>query len=134
MRNDFRYSITDCFDTFPFCHGTSDLETLGENLDRVQRDIAKNRDFGLTKLYNLVNNQSCEDSDIKKLRKLLEEIDREVIRSFGLKIKLANYEFAEFEGLLQWGPPAGQRIEILQLLLAENQRQHDEGVIEWPTK
>jgi hypothetical protein len=134
MRNDFRYSITDCFDTFPFCISTSELERLGEDLDRMQRDIAINRDIGLTKLYNLVNSYSCEDRDIILLRALHEKIDREVASAFGLKIEIGEYEFAEFEGLIQWGPPENQRIEILQLLLAENQRQQIEGVIEWPTK
>jgi hypothetical protein len=65
---------------------------------------------------------------------LHEKIDREVAKAYGFDIEIGEYELAEFQGLLQWGPPSSQRIEILQLLLAENQRQHDEGVIEWPTK
>jgi hypothetical protein len=134
MRDDFRYSISDCFDTFPFCISNKTLDKLGKDLDEKQRVLAIKRDIGLTKLYNLVNSQSCEDPDIKLLRALHEKIDREVIKAFGLKIEIGEYELAEFKGLLQWGPPASQRIEILQLLLAENQRQHSEGVIEWPTK
>lgn len=134
MRNDFRYSITDCFDTFPFFKGTSDLESLGENLDLVQRDVARTRDFGLTKLYNLVNSESNNDPEINLLRGIHEKIDREVVKVFGFNIVIGEYGLAEFQGLLQWGPPDDQRIEILQLLLAENQRQHSEGVIEWPTK
>jgi hypothetical protein len=134
MRNDFRYSITDCFDTFPFCSTNKELEKLGKELDELQRDIAINREIGLTKLYNLVNAKSTKDSDIDSLRKLHEKIDREVAKAYGFDIEIGEYELAEFQGLLQWGPPSSQRIEILQLLLAENQRQHDEGVIEWPTK
>ena len=134
MRNDFRYSISDCFDTFPFCISNKMLDKSGKDLDEMQRVLAIQRDIGLTKLYNLVNSQSCEDPDIKLLRTLHEKIDREVIKSFGFKIEIGEYELAEFQGLLQWGPPASQRIEILQLLLAENQRQHNEGVIEWLTK
>ena len=82
----------------------------------------------------MVNSRLCEDADIDSLRVLHEKVDREVVKTFGLKIEIGEYELAEFQGLLQWGPPSSQRIEILQLLLAENQRQHDEGVIEWPTK
>jgi type I restriction-modification system DNA methylase subunit len=134
MRNDFRYAITDCFDTFPFPHMTTKLEVLGQSLDDLQRQIALKRDIGLTKLYTLVNSVSCNDVDIVKLRNLHEAIDREVVRAFGFKIDLGHFEIAEFKGQPQWGPPDSQRIEILQLLLAENQRQQVEGVIEWPTK
>ena len=82
----------------------------------------------------MVNAENQNEADIILLRNLHEKIDREVVNAFGFDIEIGEYELAEFQGLLQWGPPAGQRIEILQLLLAENQRQHDEGVVEWPTK
>ena len=134
MRDDFRYSISDCFDTFPFCRPTTKLENHGKELDLLQREIAKNRNIGLTKIYNLVNAGDCDDSDIKQLRELHEKIDREVVRAFQFNIEIGEYEFSEFQGLMQWGPPANQRNEILQLLLAENQRQQNEGVIEWPTR
>jgi hypothetical protein len=134
MRNDFRYSISDCFETFPFCLSNENLEQLGEELDELQRSIANNREIGLTKIYNLVNSDTCHDADIKRLQKVHEKIDREVVKTFGFDIEIGEYELADFQGLAQWGPPTNQRIEILQLLLTENQRQHDEGVIEWPTK
>ena len=134
MQDRFRYSISDCFGTFPLCKVNQVLDDLGEELDELQRVIAKNREIGLTQIYNLVNTASINDSDIDSLRGIHEKIDREVVRAFGFEIEIGEYELAEFQGLLQWGPPSSQRIEILQLLLAENQRQHDEGVIEWPTK
>lgn len=134
MQDRFGYSITDCFDTFPFCMPTSELEKLGKKLDQLQREIAIQRNIGLTKLYNLVNSDDCDDHDVKELRAVHEKIDHEVIKAFGFSLKLGKYQVAEFKGLSQWGPPEGQRIEILQLLLAENQRQHSEGVIEWPRK
>lgn len=134
MRNDYRYAISDCFDTFPFPKKIQGLEKLGKSLDESQRAIALERDIGLTKLYTLVNTPSCKDADIVKLRDVHEQIDREVMKAFGFDIELGEFEIAEFKGQAQWGPPASQRIEILQLLLAENKRQQVEGVIEWPTK
>jgi hypothetical protein len=134
MRNDYRYAISDCFDTFPFPKKIQGLEKLGKSLDESQRAIALERDIGLTKLYTLVNAPSCKDADIVKLRGVHEQIDREVMKAFGFDIELGEFEIAEFKGQAQWGPPASQRIEILQLLLAENKRQQVEGVIEWPTK
>jgi len=134
MRNDFRYAISDCFDTFPFPNSTGPLGSLGKKLDVLQRKIAIQRNIGLTKLYTLVNTLGCTDADIVELRDIHEKIDREVIKAYGFDIELDHFEIAEFKGQPQWGPSASQRIEILQLLLAENQRQQVEGVIEWPTK
>jgi hypothetical protein len=134
MRNDFRYAIGDCFDTFPFPEATKKLDSLGRDLDALQREIAIEKNIGLTKLYTLVNTASCNDVDVVKLREIHEQIDREVIKAYGFDIELGQFEIAEFKGQPQWGPPSSHRIEILQLLLAENQRQQIEGVIEWPAK
>jgi len=134
MRNDFRYTITDCFDTFPFLAPNKKLEELGESLDKLQWEFAKKHNIGLTRLYNRVNDVSCSEHDIQELRQVHEKIDREVIKLFGFSVELGEFEISVYEGLAQWGPPAGQRIEILQLLLAENQRQQREGVVEWQTK
>jgi hypothetical protein len=134
MRNDFRYAISDCFDTFPFPEASKELEILGQKLDQLQRRVAIQREIGLTKLYTLVNTPSCCDGDVVELREIHEQIDRAVVKAYGFEIELGEFEIAEFKGQPQWGPPANQRIEILQLLLAENQRQQVEGVIEWPAK
>jgi hypothetical protein len=134
MQDRFRFSISDCFDTFPFPEATKELENLGRKLDSLQRKLAIQRDIGLTKLYTLVNTPSCTDDDVVELREVHEQIDKEVVSAYGFNIELGEFEIAEFKGQPQWGPPASQRIEILQLLLAENQRQQIEGVIEWPAK
>ena len=134
MQERFRYAIGDCFDTFPFPKATKRLDSLGKELDALQREIAIQKDIGLTKLYTLVNTASCKDVDVIRLRGIHEQVDREVIKAYGFDIELGQFEVAEFKGQSQWGPPASQRIEILQLLLAENQRQQIEGVIEWPAK
>lgn len=134
MRNDYRYSISDCFDTFPLPAPTKPLESLGEKLDSLQKKMAINRNVGLTKLYSLVNSTTCMDEDIIQLRKLHEQIDREVALAYKFDIELGEFEISDFKGQPQWGPPQSQRIEILQLLLAENNRQYSKGAIQWPVK
>lgn len=130
----FRYSISDCFDTFPLPTPTKPLESLGEKLDSLQKEIALNRNIGLTKLYSLVNSTDCKDQDILQLREIHEQIDREVALAYKFEIELGKFEISDFKGQPQWGPPESQRIEILQLLLAENNRQHSKGAIKWPVK
>lgn len=134
MQERFRYAISDCFDTFPLPKVTKELDVLGKKLDTLQREFAIQRDVGLTKLYTLVNTPSCNDDDVVELRAIHEQIDRAVINAYGFDIELGEFEISDFKGQSQWGPPANQRIEILQLLLAENKRQQIEGVIEWPAK
>jgi hypothetical protein len=130
----FRYAISDCLETFPLPKANKELDVLGKSLDSLQRRVAIQRDIGLTKLYTLVNTPSCNDDDVVELRAIHEQIDRAVVKAYGFVIELGEFEIAEFKGQPQWGPPASQRIEILQLLLAENKRQQVEGVIEWPAK
>ena len=133
MRGDFRYSLSDCFETFPLPGRTDELEKLGRQLDELQREIALNRSIGLTKMYGLIHQGKSEDTDILALRKIHEDLDRALISAYGFDIQLGTYELSEFCDVQQWGPPASQRIEILQLLLAENARQQREGTIEWPS-
>ena len=131
----FRYSISDGADTFPFPQRTDGLSDLGKKLHRLQMEIAKKEELGITKIYNLVNSNIRDVPEwITRLRELHEEIDIQLLKNFGFDLQVGSYETSEFKYVEQWGPPASQRIEILQLLLAENQRQQIEGVIEWPAK
>lgn len=135
MDTRFRYSISDGVDTFPFPKRREGLKELGKELHLLQLRTAKNQELGITKIYSLVNSIDDDvDAEIGALRKLHREIDEQVLKNFDFELELGPYESSEFKYVVQWGPPASQRIEILQLLLAENQRQQVEGVIEWPAK
>ena len=107
---------------------------MGRRLHELQQAIAIEERLGLTKIYNMVNAPNCKDKLIIELRELHREIDVHLCSLFSFQIELGEYDFSRFEDFEQWGPPPSQRIEILQLLLAENQRQQVEGVIEWPAK
>jgi hypothetical protein len=132
MRGDFRYSLTDCFETFPLPRSNQTLSDLGFRLHLIQLEIARARQIGITKVYRLFNDDSCRDSDIKKLRELHEAIDVAVMLAYEFNLELEPYESSEFCKVVQYGPSADVRIPILQALLAENVRQQKEGVIEWP--
>jgi hypothetical protein len=133
MQERYRYSLSDCYETFPLPERTSELEKFGREIDELQRSIALDRSIGLTKIYGLINKGNSSDADILKLKNLHEGLDRAAVSAYGFNIELGPYELSNFCNVQQWGPPASQRIEILQLLLAENVRQQAEGVIEWPS-
>jgi hypothetical protein len=97
MKTDLRYSNTDCFDSFPFpgnLHMTKQdvldlpltfpaIELAGQALYEARAAAMVNRNIGLTKLYNLLKDPACIDSDVIELRRLHEDVDREVLRAYG---------------------------------------------------
>lgn len=88
MGEGLRYSATDCFDTFPF--PTSDPRQIIESLEAVGRDVEQARtkfmveeNVGLTVTYNRLKDPACEDERIVALRKLHEDMDRNVLKAYG---------------------------------------------------
>lgn len=132
MIGDFRYSLSDCFETYPLPRKNRILSDLGRKLHKTQLEIARARQIGVTKVYRLYNDDSCQDSDIAKLREIHEEIDLAVMRAYKFNLELGPYEISEFCKVIQYGPSRKSRVPILQALLAENERQQEEGIIEWP--
>jgi hypothetical protein len=132
MRDTFRYTMSDCFDTFPFPRTRGKLASLGRELDDWQKHIAKSNGMGITKIYGRFNDPTCRSAEILKLRELHVAIDREVLNCYGFLQELGEYEFLEFSKIVQYAPSFEISIKIIQFLLAENQKQESEGVVEWP--
>ncbi|MFV8754770.1 Eco57I restriction-modification methylase domain-containing protein [Nannocystaceae bacterium ST9] len=88
MKTDLRYSIADCFATFPFPRADPravipELEALGEALEQTRAAIGRASGRGLTKLYNRLKDPSCRDPAIDELRAGHRELDRAVLRAYG---------------------------------------------------
>ena len=125
MRNDPRYTPSDVFDTFPRPRPAALLDEIGRTLDTERREAMLRRDLGLTKLYNLVNNPSLSDSadpDVRRLREIHEELDREVIRAYGWDDLVVDHGFHEYRQAVRWTICPSARTEALDLLLMENHR------------
>jgi len=87
MRNDLRYSASDCFDTFPFPAAetlapTGDLEAIGARLYETRARLMVERNQGLTTTYNQLKNPACDDPEILALRRLHEDLDRAVLAAY----------------------------------------------------
>jgi len=131
MRNDFRYVLSDCYNTFPFPESSPELESMGRELDQMQRQIADKYSIGLTKIYSEFHSENVTTPEILKLRKLHQKIDFEILKLYDFEEIADDYEVSEFEGLNQWGPHSRHRQRLMQFLLLENQRQNANGVREW---
>ena len=87
MRNDLRYSASDCFDTFPFPAAealapTGDLEAIGARLYETRARLMVERNQGLTTTYNQLKDPACDDPEILALRRLHEDLDRSVLAAY----------------------------------------------------
>jgi hypothetical protein len=85
MRNDLRYSPSDCFETFPFpAEPTfSGLDALGAQLDTERRAYMTANAVGLTTTYNRLKDETVMDAAVQSLRALHEAVDRAVLDAYG---------------------------------------------------
>jgi hypothetical protein len=87
MRNDLRYSASDCFDTFPFppetsLDPTSPLEAVGRTLYEMRVAYMTEEGVGLTVAYNRLKDSRCDDARVVELRRAHEELDRSVLAAY----------------------------------------------------
>ena len=86
MKDDLRYTPSDCFRTFPFPENfetDTTLEAAGEAYDAFRADLMIERDEGLTKTYNRFHARGENAADIARLRALHAEMDAAVLRAYG---------------------------------------------------
>ena len=86
MKDDLRYTPSDCFETFPFpdewdTHPA--LELAGTNYYRFRADLLVRHDEGLTKTYNRFHDPDETDPAIAQLRDLHTAMDRAVLDAYG---------------------------------------------------
>ncbi|WP_156725260.1 Eco57I restriction-modification methylase domain-containing protein [Streptomyces apocyni] len=126
MKADLNYSPSDVYETFPLPKETNRLSAAGAALEKAQRDAMAARTIGLTKLYNLVHDQSEQSADIEALRTDHIWVDEAVAEAYGwtdLDLKHGFYETRQ-------GPrftiePTVQT-EVLDRLLELNHARHQE--------
>lgn len=148
MKDDLRYTPSDCFETFPFpesFEANAALEAAGKAYYEFRADLMVRNNEGLTGTYNRFHDPAETDADILKLRDLHAAMDRAVLEAYGGDLAkltvppcefLLDYEDEEDEG----EPPGGRqrkkpwryrwpdafRDEVLALLLDLNKKRADE--------
>ena len=86
MKDDLRYTPSDCFETFTFpedweIHPT--LEAAGRAYYEFRAALMVKNDEGLTKTYNRFHDPDERDPEIAKLRDLHDAMDRAVLEEYG---------------------------------------------------
>lgn len=118
-----RYAPSDVFATLPRPPSTPALHALGERLDTERRALMLSRSWGLTTTYNHVHDPADRDPEVQALRDLHEEIDRAVFDAYGWGLDPQVGHHRTKIGT-RWTVSPEVRFEILDRLLAENQRRH----------
>jgi hypothetical protein len=132
MKDDLRYTPSDCFETFPLPTGFEDapaLEAAGRVYLEHRASLMAGRNQGMTSTYNRFHDSRDTEQDIVELRRLHAAMDDAVLRAYGWD-DLADRAAPEFlteeteddhtyQGRLFW--PAHFRDELLARLLKLNE-------------
>ena len=86
MKDDLRYTPTDCYETFPFpieFQSNSLLSDAGSQYHEKRAAILQSAQAGLTKTYNLFHDPDENSEGILELRRLHGLMDEAVLRAYG---------------------------------------------------
>ena len=134
MKDDLRYTPSDCFETFPFPEGWETdpaLEAAGKAYYEYRAALMAANDEGMTRTYNRFHDLYETDPRIAELRELHAAMDRAVLDAYGWSDiptdcgLLLDYEIDEAswgrkKKPYRWRWPDEVRDEVLARLLALN--------------
>ena len=139
MKDDLRYTPSDCFETFVFPVGfesSSELRRVGLAYCDHRADLMVRRNEGMTKAYNRFHDLTDTADDIQSLRELHAAMDRAVLEAYGwhdlatraapVFLEETNEEDHTYQGRLFW--PSDFRDQVLARLLGLNAERHAEEV------
>ena len=133
MKDDLRYTPSDCFETFPFPVGwetDSKLEAAGREYYDFRAALMIQNGEGLTKTYNRFHDPDEPSPDIIELRRLHSAMDRAILDAYDWGDIATGCEFLlDYEIDEGWGKkkkpwryrwPDGVRDEVLARLMTLN--------------
>jgi hypothetical protein len=83
----------------------------------------RERQIGLTSLYNLVNNSQLQDDpDVLRIREIHLEVDRAAMEAYDWQDLELDHGFHTYRQMERFTVSAAARVEILDRLLEENHR------------
>ncbi len=133
MKNDFRYIVSDCFETFPRITVSNEISLIAENLVEYRDQSIEQLQLGLTKLYRLYHQKIVKSDTITGLRKRHLKLDIEVITAYGWTDIELQHDFYEVDYLpendrVRYTIHPDARKEILKRLLLLNHERFEKEV------
>jgi hypothetical protein len=96
IKDDLRYTPSDCFETFPFLENfetNARLEAIGKDCYDFRAQLMITNNEGLTKTYNRFHDPYERSPEIQKLRELHNAMDRAVLDAYGWTDLMPTCEF-----------------------------------------
>jgi N-6 DNA Methylase len=131
MKDDLRYTPSDCFETFPFPPGfetSPALEAAGQAYHDFRAVLMIEHDQGMTKTYNRFHDPAERSPGVLRLRQLHAAMDRAGLEAYGwddlaaraepVFLDETNEDDHTYQGRLFW--PSDFRDEALARLIALN--------------
>jgi type I restriction-modification system DNA methylase subunit len=128
MRNDVRYTPTDCFETFAQPTLTLSIGELGAALHAHRSALMLERQEGLTTTYNRVHNPQEHADDVARLRELHVELDLAVADAYGWSDLDLGHDFHDTKFGTRFTFAPVPRQEVLDRLLELNHARYAEEV------
>ncbi|MGX7829886.1 hypothetical protein ACTG9Q_32935, partial [Actinokineospora sp. 24-640] len=125
MKADLNYSPSDIYETLPQPALTVRMKEAGVMLDTARRTIMIDRQVGLTKLYNMVHDNSVVDDDIRTLREVHSNLDQAVAEAYGWTDLSLDPGFRHTGQGVRFTFDSAVRTEILDRLLELNHTQYE---------
>jgi MmeI, target recognition domain len=130
MKQDFRYTNSDGFETLPLPEASPELRSTAHEYSAYRKTIMLQRRAGLTPTYDLLNDADEDAEDIQCLRGLHVEMDRAVARAYGWDDVDLGHGFHETRQGVRFTISEAARQEVLDRLLALNHERYAEEVEE----
>ncbi|WP_181957564.1 Eco57I restriction-modification methylase domain-containing protein [Streptomyces paludis] len=124
LKGDLRYTPSDVYETLPQPVATEQMERVGTALNELRGGIMADRQLGLTKLYNMINDRTVVDSDISSLRGVHREIDAVVTEAYGWSDLTLGHGFYSTRQGARFTVAPSVQTEILDRLLELNHAQY----------
>lgn len=137
MKHDLRFSGTDVVETFPMpeSYRSENLLRLGMALHSERAALLSEKMIGVTKLTNLINSKEVSESGVGLVRKILSEIDLEVMRLYGWEDLELGHGFHEVtyrpeSDRVRFSISEPARAEVVRRLAALNRQRYEDEVAE----
>ncbi len=128
IKGDLRYTLSDCFETFPFPANSDALNQVGFSYFEHRRLLMMSRQEGLTESYKRFNAPKETSADIQKLRQLHVEMDNAVAAAYGWTDLDLGHGFHETKQGVRYTISEPARREVLARLLKLNHERYAEEV------
>jgi hypothetical protein len=123
MKQDFRYTTTDCLETFPFPDCAGGVDQVAQRYHDLRSRIMTAERLGLTALYDRFHDPANFDAGIAELRELQVQMERAVAEAYSWHFPLGQGFHKTKQGVrFIISEPA--RLELLDRLLALNQERY----------